>query len=122
MRVTIEMGIKAETLNKSYYANRNVKAIQAKRQKEAAYRHVLEHRHKIQPTTLITLTRIAPRPITDTDNLSGGMKHIRDGVAKCLRIDDGSPLVCWRYRQEQGTEYRVRVVIEDMAGASGGEV
>ena len=60
----------------------------------------------------ITLTRIAPRML-DSDNLQGSLKHIRDGVADWLGIDDGSPRLQWDYGQVKGTPktYGVQIVI-----------
>jgi hypothetical protein len=49
----------------------------------------------------VTLTRIAPRKLDD-DNLRGAMKHIRDGVADWLEIDDGDDRIQWLYGQEKG--------------------
>lgn len=64
----------------------------------------------------ITMTRIAPRTLDD-DNLAGGFKATRDGVADWLGIDDGSPLLMWRYAQRKGgpREYAAEVRIEGVA-------
>jgi hypothetical protein len=61
----------------------------------------------------ITLTRIAPR-VLDDDNLAGGFKACRDGVADWLGIDDGSPMLTWRYAQRKGKrgEYAAEVQVE----------
>jgi hypothetical protein len=63
---------------------------------------------------VITLTRIAPRPLDD-DNLPRSFKAIRDGVADALGRDDrvGSGLE-WKYAQEKGPpkRYAVRIEIE----------
>lgn len=61
----------------------------------------------------VTLTRIAPR-VLDSDNLASGFKATRDGIADWLGIDDGSPLLTWRYAQRRGApkEYSVEVRIE----------
>jgi hypothetical protein len=67
-------------------------------------------RPKIEPTTRITLTRFGPREL-DGDNLQGSLKGIRDAIAKKLKIDDGSKLVEWVYRQEIG-EYEVVALVE----------
>lgn len=50
--------------------------------------------------TRITLTRIAKRDL-DSDNLAGSGKHIRDGIADSLRIDDGAKNLDWQYRQRR---------------------
>ena len=121
MRVTCWMDIKITSVNKSRYANRHERASVVKRQKEAAYRHVLSVRQTIRPSVLVTLTRVGPRPLDD-DNLSASLKAVRDGVAKCLRIDDATALVEWRYLQyRRGMDYGVSVCIEDMPGGAGGD-
>lgn len=48
----------------------------------------------------ITLTRVAPRTLDD-DNLASGFKAVRDGISDWLGIDDGSPLLTWRYEQRK---------------------
>lgn len=65
-----------------------------------------------RPAT-ITLTRIAPRTLDD-DNLASGFKATRDGVADWLGIDDGSPMLTWRYAQRKGPakHYSAEVVVE----------
>ena len=62
---------------------------------------------------VVTLTRIAPRPLDDDNNVSG-MKAIRDGVADALGIDDADPRVTWRYAQAKGKpkEYALTIQIE----------
>lgn len=61
----------------------------------------------------VTLTRIAPRSL-DCDNLAGSGKHVRDGVADALGIDDRDPRVKWLYAQRKGkpNEYACHVLIE----------
>lgn len=56
---------------------------------------------------IVTLTRIGKRTL-DSDNLAGAFKACRDGIADKLKVDDGSPLIEWRYAQEKG-DYGVRV-------------
>lgn len=60
---------------------------------------------------IVTLTRLAPSKGLDSDNLAGSQKHIRDGIADALGIDDGDGRVVWRYRQERANHYAVRVEI-----------
>lgn len=55
---------------------------------------------KLEPCVVIRLTRIGVGHMDD-DNLRGALKAIRDGIAKKLRIDDGSPLIRWEYEQER---------------------
>lgn len=60
----------------------------------------------------IGLVRIAPRKLDD-DNLAGGFKAVRDGVADWLGIDDGSDRLRWTYGQRKGRakEYAAQVVV-----------
>lgn len=61
----------------------------------------------------ITLTRIAPGRLDD-DNLRGSQKHIRDGIADALDVDDRTHLITWCYAERRGgpQEYGVHVRIE----------
>jgi len=61
----------------------------------------------------VTLTRIAPREL-DPGNFHASFKHVQDGVADWLGIDDGSKVIQWLYEQEKGRprEYAVRIHIE----------
>lgn len=59
---------------------------------------------------VVRLTRIAPRMLDD-DNLAGGFKAMRDGIAQRLEIDDRDPRVDWRYAQESGTHARERAAL-----------
>ena len=62
-----------------------------------------------QPITVV-LTRIGKKTLDD-DNLQSGFKATRDGVADWLGIDDGSPLLTWRYAQEKGKQYAAHVAV-----------
>jgi len=66
----------------------------------------------------VTVTRIAPRAL-DGDNLQAALKHVRDGVADALGVDDHTALVEWVYRQQRGAprEYGVAVTIEPAPGS-----
>ncbi len=69
----------------------------------------------LTPPLRITLTRRAPGRLDD-DNLAGALKHIRDGVADALGIDDGDRRLVWRCLQEHCREYAVRIEIEAARG------
>jgi hypothetical protein len=68
-------------------------------------------RPKYEPPIVVTLTRIGPRKL-DSDNNVSAFKHIRDGVADFLGIDDGSDLIRWEYAQEVESRYAVRIQIQ----------
>lgn len=59
----------------------------------------------------VKLTRIAPRAL-DTDNLAVSQKHVRDGVADSLGIDDRDPSVRWEYAQQKGNPREYAVIVE----------
>jgi len=61
---------------------------------------------------VVTIVRIAPTRL-DSDNLVGSAKHIRDGVADALGIDDRDPRVTWHVEQRRGgvRVYGVEVTI-----------
>ena len=48
----------------------------------------------------VTLTRIAPRKF-DGDGVVASCKHVRDGVADALGIDDGDERITWLYAQRK---------------------
>ncbi len=87
------------------------KAHTAKKQRHAAY-WMLYTSPKPSPPCAITLTRIAPRKL-DSDGLAASFKHVQDGIADWLGIDDGSDLLTWAYQQRSGKpkEYAVEVEI-----------
>ena len=67
---------------------------------------------EIQPPYLVTLTRIGKR-LLDDDNCASSFKGIRDSVASFLLVDDGdTKAVLWKYRQETGKDYAVRISIK----------
>jgi hypothetical protein len=77
--------------------------------------------NKFDPAILpcvVTLTRIAPRELDD-DNLAGGFKSVRDGVADWLGCDDRDSRVQWRYAQRTGSvkEYSAELQIQPRARA-----
>jgi len=70
----------------------------------------------------ITLVRIGPRRLDD-DNLAGALKHVRDGIADSLEIDDGDETqAVWSVVQENGPagQYSIYVRIEACTPAGTG--
>lgn len=57
----------------------------------------------------VTLVRLSPR-LLDDDNLRGALKHVRDGIADAIGIDDRKGE--WRYRQTKRKQPGVMVHIE----------
>jgi hypothetical protein len=57
----------------------------------------------------VRMTRVCARKL-DSDNLSGSCKHVRDGIADWLGVDDGrDDLVTWEYAQSIGKIVGVEV-------------
>ena len=60
----------------------------------------------------ITLTRVNGGKM-DSDNLCSALKGGRDEIADWLALDDGDPLLDWRYAQEPGRgPAQVRITFE----------
>lgn len=68
----------------------------------------------------VKLTRIAPRTLDD-DGAVASQKHVRDGAADWLGIDDNDPRVRWSYAQEKGAPRYYAVRIEVRAVETGAE-
>jgi hypothetical protein len=70
---------------------------------------------------VVSLCRIAPsKGLDQHDGLRSSLKHVVDGIADFLGVDDGDETrVGWRYTQRRGRkgEYAVEVKIEDRTGA-----
>lgn len=82
------------------------RSARTKMHREAAAKTVIRYPLPIA----VTLTRIASRKLDD-DNLQGGFKALRDGIADKLGVPDNDPGIEWRYAQEKGKpkEYAARV-------------
>jgi hypothetical protein len=79
----------------------------------AAYFALKQAKVKAEMPAVVTLTRIAPRELDD-DNLQGGFKSVRDGVADWLGVDDRDKRVKWLYAQRKGKphEYAAEVSVD----------
>jgi len=67
----------------------------------------------VKPPCRITITRIGKR-LLDSDNLAGSQKAVRDTIAKAMRVNDGNSRIIWKYDQEIGKEYAVRIRAEGL--------
>lgn len=90
-----------------------------KRWQKLVYHAYLEtYRRVTEPLARarVTVTRFAPRPIRDRDNLYGGCKNLMDAlVSNGLIIDDSSDHIDLHVRQgewERGAVKRTHVLIE----------
>ena len=94
-----------------------VRMRRARAQRAAAYHATAltlphEPTRGLKPPLTIAITRVGKREL-DSDNLAISAKHVRDGIADALGIDDGSELLAWCYAQEIGRDYAVRIEIEE---------
>lgn len=89
------------------------KARQTKTQRQAGF---ISTPKGLPLPAIVTITRISAGTL-DTDNLASACKGLRDGIAQKLGIDDGSPLVEWRYAQIRGGRgvFKVQIQIEARA-------
>ncbi len=60
---------------------------------------------------LCVITRVGRRRM-DSDNLAISAKHVRDGIADALGIDDADPRISWSYQQEIGPAYMARIRLQ----------
>lgn len=89
-----------------------VRAKRAKAQRAAARLACDAAMRQLVAPIIVHLTRVGVRKL-DSDNLHGSCKHLRDGIADSLGINDGrDDLVTWQYAQRTGGCH-VEVVITD---------
>ena len=65
-------------------------------------------------TTVRSIHNERTYTMATSDNLAAALKHVRDGVADALGMDDGDPRLVWLYGQRRGRpgEYAVLVEIQ----------
>ena len=61
---------------------------------------------------VVTLTRLSPGMLDEHDNLPSAFKHIVDGVAAWIGIDDADPRVTWKYAQQKCKRGQFGVILE----------
>lgn len=94
IEVELPLHVESELNLRQHWAKRSARA--------KLHRHVACALVPFHPLPcVVTLIRIAPRELDD-DNLQGGFKAIRDGVADRLGVRDNDPRVQWRYGQARG--------------------
>jgi hypothetical protein len=67
--------------------------------------------HLVGLPLVITIIRRGPGTLDD-DNAVTSAKHVRDGIADALGIDDRSPLVTWVVQQERARQWSVKVDVK----------
>jgi len=85
----------------------------AKEQREAAHYTLLSEFGKVPPSLplRVTITRLSKGKMDD-DGLTISAKHIRDGIADWVGVDDGSSGYTWVVEQEISKSWGVRIRIE----------
>ncbi len=91
-----------------------VKARRVKEQRDVAYYFTCSHMELplLRLPKSIILTRIAPGRLDD-GNLSVAVSAVQDGICDALEVNDGDPRITWKYAQEKGKEYAVKVQIKE---------
>lgn len=114
--VSIPMQILSE---KNVRDSWQVRAHRVKQQRETVTWHLraaaAKAKFRVAPDArvVVTLTRVAPYQILDSDNLAMSMSGPRDATSKWLGRDDAdSPILEWRYAQRKGKPYAVEVRVE----------
>lgn len=72
-------------------------------------------RHPLAGRFAITIVRVGKGKL-DGDNLERACKHVRDGIADALRIDDGDERLAWTCSQRPKSKtYSVEIEIRRLA-------
>jgi hypothetical protein len=93
--------------------NRWLKSKRVQIERDGAFYATKQARAPMGFAGTITFTRYGWQPL-DSDNLASAIKSVRDGIAKAIGVDDGSPTLEWRYEQLHGRPALV-VVMEPKA-------
>jgi hypothetical protein len=71
---------------------------------------------KVTPVDLVpavvTLTRVSTGRLDEHDGLRSALKHVVDGVAEALCVDDGRGAVTWQYRQRSDGRGKFGIDVE----------
>jgi predicted Fe-S protein YdhL (DUF1289 family) len=106
LTLTIPLKLTSEANQREHWA---AKHRRRKAQQAAVRAHLLAFAARPPPPpVVVTLTRLGGRRM-DPDNLAGACKHVQDAIAKWLGLDDGSPLVLWRYAQAKAERKQRKV-------------
>ena len=110
LEITLPLRL-ASPMNGSY-GNWRGPAARRKLQRGTTKAALMRYQTMLKPPVIVTITRIGKRKL-DSDNLQASAKSVRDGVADAFGVDDGDEdAYVWRYAQEKGKDYGVRIEIE----------
>ena len=101
VRLVSESNMREHWAKKAARAKKNRSAAKFWTEQKVRYSHMGEFIVGGAPLK-VTITRIAPGKLDD-DNLTGSAKHVRDGIADALGIDDGDPRITWVVEQAKFT-------------------
>jgi len=109
--VHLVLPIRVRTVNEMQYEHWGTKARYARAERRTTAM-ALKPRlpNKLPKKMSILITRAGPRML-DPDNSIASLKHVIDGVADALGIDDASPRLDWLYGQIVEPEYAVEITI-----------
>lgn len=110
---SVVVGIKAVSPNKVVKENNFARTRRVKAARQGVHWALKQIAKPMFPVT-VTMTRIAPsvNGLDKHDNLPGSLKPFVDGVADWLGIRDDDKRVEWKYTQENGADYQVRVTVQ----------
>lgn len=110
---SVTVGIKAVSPNRVTGENRFKRSRRVKAARQGVH-WALKQISKPSFPCVILMTRIAPSTngLDSHDNLQGSMKPHVDGVADWLGIRDDDKRVTWKYGQERGIDYGVRITVQ----------
>jgi crossover junction endodeoxyribonuclease RusA len=108
--VRLPLRLVSLTNQREHWAKRSRRAKEQRTIAALALRRWVAGREMDLPLEIAVL-RIAPRRL-DSDNLQSACKHVRDGIADALGIDDGDARLTWHYGQaSHGPEYAVSIEV-----------
>ena len=117
--ITIPIRLVNETNAREHWA---VRAKRSKLQRAGTFTFINRARKYVVPELLnsppwiITISRIGKRKM-DSDNLAISAKHVRDGIADALEVNDGDESkVKWEYKQEMRKYYATKIEIHSANG------
>ena len=114
MHIEVNLPLRTASLNVALGEHWTKRLSRSKKQREAALFSLAAIRRGGMPLPVrVTLTRVSAG-VLDSDNLLGALKHVRDGVADWLDVDDADARIDWVYAQDKGKRgtHLVRVRVE----------
>ena len=99
---------------REHWSVRQKRALTQRSDAWAAAVNILGSRRTDPISRTVTITRYGPMEL-DGDNLAISAKHIRDGIADALGVNDNDPRITWTVLQEQSPRgcYGVRIEIQE---------